>query len=256
MTTLDQHGTGVRRRRGRCSPLTVSIVLAWVAVVVAQFGAGRHLVDHDALLGHRGLPSLGALMMFALAWIVMVTAMMLPSAVPLIRLFTATAAQQPHPRSAGAAFVGGYLAVWTVFGWAALAFDGLVHHAVDTSPWLDAHHHFVAAGVLALAGVYQLSPLKDACLRTCRHPAAYLLTKYRRGTRAALRIGAGHGLFCLGCCWALMLVAFALGMTQLALMAGFTALMAYEKTGRHGVLVAEIAGLGLLIAAVAVATHH
>jgi predicted metal-binding membrane protein len=71
-----------------------------------------------------------------------------------------------------------------------------------------------------------------------------------------LRIGAGHGLFCLGCCWALMLVAFALGMTQLALMAGFTALMTYEKTGRHGVLVAEIAGLGLLIAAVAVATHH
>jgi predicted metal-binding membrane protein len=157
---------------------------------------------------------------------------------------------------AGAAFVGGYLAVWTVFGWAALAFDGLVHHAVDTWPWVDAHHHLVMAGVLALAGAYQLSPLKDACLRTCRHPAGYLLAKYRRGTGAAFRIGAGHGLFCLGCCWALMLVAFALGMTQLALMAGFTALMAYEKTGRHGVLVAEIAGLGLLIAAVAMATHH
>jgi predicted metal-binding membrane protein len=256
MTTLDPHRTGLRRWPGRFSPLTVSIVLAWVAVVVAQFGAGRHLVDHDALLGHGRLPSPAALVTFALAWVVMVTAMMLPSAVPLIRLFTATAARQPHPRRAGAAFVGGYLAVWTVFGGAALAVDGLVHHTVDAWPWLDAHHHLVAAGVLALAGAYQLSPLKDACLRTCRHPAAYLLATYRRGTGAALRIGAGHGLFCLGCCWALMLVAFALGMTQLTLMAGFTALMAYEKTGRHGELVAQIAGFGLLLAAVAAATHH
>jgi len=254
MTTVDERRSGVRRR---FSPLIVSIVLAWAAVAVAHFGAGRHVLDHDALLGHGGLPSFGAVAMFAVAWVVMVTAMMLPSTVPLVRLFAATAARQPHPRSAGAAFVGGYVAVWTVFGCAALAFDGLVHHAVDTWPWLDAHHHhLVGAGVLALAGAYQLSPLKDACLRTCRHPAAYLLAKYRRGTGAALRIGAGHGLFCLGCCWALMLVAFALGMTQLALMAGFTALMTYEKTGRHGVLVAEIAGLGLLIAAVAVATHH
>jgi predicted metal-binding membrane protein len=242
MTTVNERRTGARRH---CSPLIVSIVLAWAAVVVAQFGAGRHIVDHDALLGHGGLPSLGAVTSFALAWVVMVTAMMLPTAVPLIRLFTAT----------GAAFVGGYLAVWTVFGWAALVFDGLVHHTVDTWPWLDAHDQFVAAGVLALAGAFQLSPLKDACLRTCRHPAAYLLAKYRRGTGAALRIGAGHGLFCLGCCWALMLVAFALGMTHLALMAGFTALMAYEKTGLHGVLVAKVAGLGLLAAAVAVAVH-
>jgi predicted metal-binding membrane protein len=252
MTTVDERRTGVRRH---CSPLTVSIVLAWASVAVAQFGAERHVVDHDALLGDGGFPSLGAVTIFALAWVVMVTAMMLPSAVPLIRLFTATAARQSHPRLAGAAFVGGYLAVWTMFGWAALAFDGLVHHAVDSWPWLDGHHQFVAAGVLALAGAFQLSPLKDACLRTCRHPAAYLLAKYRRGTGAALRIGAGHGLFCLGCCWALMLVAFALGMTHLALMAGFTALMAYEKAGLHGMLVAKIAGLGLLAAAVAVAAH-
>ncbi len=252
MTTLAERPTGVRRH---LSPLTASIVLAWAAVAVAQFGPGRHVVDHDALLDHDGVPSLGAVTTFALAWIVMVTAMMLPSAVPLIRLFTATAARQPRPRLAGAAFVGGYLAVWTMFGGAALAFDGTVHRAVDAWPWLDTHDQLVTAGVLALAGGFQLSPLKDACLRTCRHPAAYLLAKYRRGTGAALRIGAGHGLFCIGCCWALMLVAFALGMTNLALMAGFTALMTYEKLGRHGVRVAKIAGLGLLVAAVAVATH-
>jgi predicted metal-binding membrane protein len=167
--------------------------------------------------------------------------------VPLVRLFAATAARQPHPRSADAAFVGGYVAVWTVFGCAALAFDGLVHHAVDTWPWLDAHHHhhLVGAGVLALAGAYQLSPLKDACLRTCRHPAAYLLAKYRRGTGAALRIGAGHGLFCLGCCWALMLVMFSVGVASLVAMAFLTVLMVYEKTQPRGRQVVPVAGVTL-----------
>ncbi|MFN2625286.1 MAG: DUF2182 domain-containing protein, partial [Mycobacteriales bacterium] len=94
--------------------------------------------------------------------------------------------------------------------------------------------------------------LKDRCLDVCRHPAAFLLAHYRRGNREALRLGWSHGLFCLACCWALMLVAFAAGMTDLRLMAAFTALMAYEKVGRWGDAVARPAGVTLLaLAAIA-----
>jgi predicted metal-binding membrane protein len=104
-----------------------------------------------------------------------------------------------------------------------------------------------------LAGAFQLSPLKDRCLTVCRHPGAYLLAHYRRGASGAFRMGWHHGLFCLGCCWALMLVAFAAGMTDLRLMAGFTALMAYEKIGRHGEAVAAATGAALVALAAAVA---
>jgi predicted metal-binding membrane protein len=183
----------------------------------------------------------------------MVVAMMLPSAVPTIRLFTAISERQPRAHAAAVAFIGAYLLIWTLFGWFALAFDAGVHRTVDAWPWLDAHQGLVAAGVLGMAGAFQLSPLKDACLRNCRHPAAYLLTKYRRGVAAGFRVGWGHALFCLGCCWALMLVAFALGMTDLAVMAAFTALMSYEKIGRRGEAIARLAGIALLAAALAIA---
>jgi predicted metal-binding membrane protein len=182
----------------------------------------------------------------------MIVAMMLPSAVPLIRLFTAASARQPRAGVVVTVFVAGYLAVWAFFGLAALGFDAGVHRTVDAWPWLDAHSGLVAAATLALGGAFQFSRLKDACLRTCRHPGAFLLAKYRRGAGAALRIGWSHGLFCLGCCWALMLVAFALGVTDLALMATFTTLMSYEKIGRHGEVLARRAGIALLGAALAV----
>jgi predicted metal-binding membrane protein len=231
----------------------VSIALAWVAVIGLFATGNNRVVDHDALLGDGRLPSLVAVGEFAAAWVVMAVAMMLPSAVPTIRLFVAISAPQPRARAARAAFIGAYLLMWTLFGWFALVFDASVHRTVDAWPWLDAHQGLVEAGVLGVAGVFQFSRLKDTCLRSCRHPAAYLIPRYRRGAAAAFGVGWRHAVFCLGCCWALMLVAFALGMTDLALMAAFTALMSYEKIGGHGEVVARAAGIALLGAALAVA---
>ncbi|MFN2607323.1 MAG: DUF2182 domain-containing protein, partial [Acidimicrobiales bacterium] len=187
-------------------PVTVvaAIGLAWAAAIAAHATGHTHVLDHDALLGDGGAPGLGAVLAYAGAWIVMIVAMMLPSAVPLLRLFAAASSHQPRPGVALAAFTSGYLAVWTAFGWLALAFDATVHRGVDAWPWLDAHPSLVVAAVLALAGAFQLSPLKDRCLDVCRHPAAFLLAHYRRGNREALRLGWSHGLFCLACCWALM----------------------------------------------------
>ena len=231
----------------------IAIVLAWTAIVALHLSGHGGSVDHDTLLGPGGRVEVSSLLVYAAAWIIMVTAMMLPSAVPLLGLFAGVSRSQPRAGLVVAAFVSGYLAVWTVFGWLALGFDTAVHTAVEASPWLHKRPQLVIAAVLALAGAFQFSSLKDRCLSTCRHPGAYLLSHYRRGARTAVRIGWGHGLFCLGCCWALMTVAFAAGMTDLRWMAGFTALMTYEKVGRHGDAVARAAGFVLLGLATAVA---
>lgn len=240
MTAVD-----TRLDRARIPPaVVVAIGLAWAAALAAHAGGYRHLLDHDAVLGENG--SVPAALAYTGVWIVMVAAMMLPSAIPLVRLFVATGAQQPHPQVVLGLFVGGYLAVWTAFGGLAVLFDSAIHRGVEAWPLLHDHPSLLISGVLVLAGGFQFSSLKDRCLHACRHPAAYLLVHYRRGPAAAWRLGWGHGLFCLGCCWALMLLAFAAGMTDLRLMAGFTALMAYEKVGRRGETVARIAGLALL----------
>jgi predicted metal-binding membrane protein len=209
---------------------------------------------HDALLAHGsiGLAGIGG---YALVWGVMVAAMMLPSAVPLLRLFTEVSARQARQGRLLACFAAGYLAVWALFGWAALAFDDVVHRMVHALPWLAARPWLVGAATLGLAGAFQFSPLKDRCLTACRHPSAYLLRHYRRGSAAAFRLGWGHGLYCLGCCWALMLVMFAVGITDLRWMAALAGLMAYEKLGRHGRVVATTAGVAALALAVLVALH-
>jgi predicted metal-binding membrane protein len=256
-TRVDEHPPVERAsvERPRVPPaVPVAITLAWAAIVALHISGHGGSVDHDTLLSPDGRVDVTGLLVYAAAWITMITAMMLPSAVPLLRLFAGVSWSQHRAGLVVAAFVSGYLAVWTVFGWLALGFDSVVHAAVEAWPWLDARPQLVAAAVLALAGAFQFSSLKDRCLSTCRHPGAYLLSHYRRGAGAALRIGWDHGLFCLGCCWALMTVAFAAGMTDLRWMAAFTALMTYEKVGRHGVAVARWAGFALLGLAVVVAS--
>jgi len=133
--------------------------------------------------------------------------------------------------------------------------DGGVHQAVDVLPWLATRPWLVGAVTLGLAGAFQFSALKDRCLTECRHPAAYLLRHYRRGPRNTFRLGWGHGLYCLGCCWALVLVMFAVGVSDLRWMAALAGLMAYEKLGRRGPAVAAAAGVAALALAVLVALH-
>jgi predicted metal-binding membrane protein len=196
-----------------------------------------------------------ALLLFLLAWQAMLAAMMLPSSLPLIRLFEAASRSQEHVRRVRTAFLAGYVAVWSGFGAIAFFGDFGLHRAVDQVPSLAERPWLVVGAVLALAGVFQFTDLKDKCLSKCRHPAPYLLGHYRRGEGAAFRLGFGHGVFCLGCCWALMLVMFALGVAVLWWMAALTALMVYEKVGRHGEAAARVAGVALVATAVLLLAH-
>jgi predicted metal-binding membrane protein len=222
-----------------------AIIAAWALAVVAYATGSERTLHHDALI-EKGPPLWAAALLFMVAWQAMTAAMMLPSSLPLIRLFRVTARRQARPAWAMAAFLGGYAAVWTVFGVAAFFGDVAIHHTVDASPWLSARPWLVGGAVLLIAGAFQFSELKDRCLAKCRQPGGYLMGHYQRGARGAFRLGLGHGLFCVGCCWALMLVMFGAGVGVLWWMAALTGLMVYEKVHWRGLSAVPVAGIVLL----------
>jgi predicted metal-binding membrane protein len=236
------------------SPVVWAIGVAWgLAIFVEATGRSPELHHHH--LVEAGPPVWAALGLFLLAWQVHVAAMMLPSSLPLITLFGRAAASQPNPRRVRAAFLGGYAAVWVAFGAAAFIGDMGLHRIVDGWPWLAAHPWLVGGGVLVLAGAFQFSALKDRCLEECRSPATFLVRHYGRGVEAAFRLGHRHGMFCLGCCWALMLLMFAVGIANLAWMAPLALLMVVEKTSPNGTRAVRPAGFALLALGLLVIAH-
>jgi len=176
----------------------------------------------------------------------MMAAMMLPSVTPLATLYARTV-QRPA-RIAG--LVVGYLAVWAAAGLPAYGLAWIAGWLTGSRP---SGAHAAAIAVFAVAGVYQLSPLKDRCLARCRSPFAQLLHygSYR-GKARDLRVGVHHGGYCLGCCWALMLVLIAVGVMNVAAMAGLVALVLAEKTWSRGVAAGRLAGVVALALAVAI----
>jgi predicted metal-binding membrane protein len=215
--------------------------------VAAEASGIAGSLHHDDLL--EGGPGFGpALLLFLVSWQVMVAAMMLPSSLPMVRMFSVASARVPGRGRVLAAFVGAYALVWSAFGLLAFLGDAGLHAAVASSPWLESNDWAIAPSVLLLAGAFQFTPLKDACLRACRHPASFMRRHYRRGAGGAFELGARHGLFCVGCCWALMLVMFAVGAASLVWMAVLTALMVHEKTRPSGARTVPLTGTILLAA--------
>jgi len=223
------------------------IAAAWLVCAAVELTGNAAQLHHHALY-ESGRPFWLAALVVLGAWQLMTAAMMLPSSLGFIRLYAATAARAPSFPLALTLFLGGYFAVWTAFALAAFAGDMQLHRIVDARPWLAAHATLIPAGTLALAAIYQFTPLKDACLKACRHPGMYLMRSYRRGALNGLRIGFGHALYCLGCCWALMLVMFAAGVAHLAWMGVLAAIMFVEKATPAGNrIVAPVgAALGIL----------
>jgi predicted metal-binding membrane protein len=172
--------------------------------------------------------TLGSSGWFVGAWTVMMAAMMLPSVSPTVALYSRMAGV--GRRWAPFAFTAGYLLVWVAVGAVALALEaGLGALVGDALAWGRAGRPLTAATLL-LAAVYELTPLKDVCLGKCRSPLGFLLGAWRDGWRGALLMGARHGAWCLGCCWALMAALFALGVMSIFWMASVAGLIALEKT--------------------------
>jgi predicted metal-binding membrane protein len=213
--------------------LCFAIVAAWIVCALVELSGGAAQLHHHALYESQRPYWLAALMVVA-SWQFMTAAMMLPSSLGFIRMYGVTAANAPNFPAALTLFLAAYFAVWTAFALAAFAGDMQLHRLVDGWPWLSAHSNVILAATLALAAVFQLTPLKDACLRACRHPGLYLARHYQRGAMNGLRLGFGHATYCLGCCWALMLVMFAAGVAHLAWMGVLGLIMFVEKGVRGG----------------------
>jgi predicted metal-binding membrane protein len=143
--------------------------------------------------------------------------------------------------------ISGYFAVWTLFSGACAAVQGLLHRQALLSPMMSLTSHVSSGVVLISAGVYQWTPMKSACLRHCRSPLTFLLSDWREGASGAFRMGAGHGLFCIGCCWMLMLLPFAAGVMNLLWMAGITVLLMLEKAAPGGEVTGRICGVLLAL---------
>jgi predicted metal-binding membrane protein len=222
-----------------------------LAALGVRAGDGQAL-RHDALLGPGGPPWPVALALSLAIWQVMIGAMMLPTSLPLVWLFARMSRGQARPRLALGAFLAAYAAVWTAFALVAFAADAALHALAGRSAELSDRPWLLVGLALVLAGAFQFSPLKEQCLRECLHPVSFLLRYYQRGLGAAWRLGVRHGLFCLGCCWALMLVMFAVGMGSLAWMLALSGVMLVEKTSRRGRRLVPLVGAALLLAGGAV----
>ncbi|MBV8371912.1 MAG: DUF2182 domain-containing protein [Candidatus Eremiobacteraeota bacterium] len=227
------------------------IAVAWIACIWAERSGIAAAFHHHALY-ESGRPYWLAAFMVLASWQLMTAAMMLPSSLGFIRMYAVTAANAAGFPAAFALFLFGYFAVWSAFALTAFAGDMQLHRLVDAWPALAAHAYVIPAVTLAVAGAYQFTPLKDACLRACRHPGLYLVQHYRRGALNGLRLGFGHALFCVGCCWALMLVMFAAGVAHLAWMGVLALIMLLEKGVPNGDrIVAPIGAAFLLLALLA-----
>lgn len=182
------------------------------------------------------------------AWLLMIVAMMLPTTLPLLGVFARVTAGRADAGPLLALVALGYTAAWAGFGFVAHATDSAAHVAAGSFGWLTTHGWVIGALVLGLAGAFQFSALKYRCLERCRTPFGFINARWsgRRPAREALRIGFDHGLFCVGCCWALMLVMFAVGMGNLGWMLVLAALMAAEKNLPSGRRLAAPAGIALL----------
>jgi predicted metal-binding membrane protein len=250
-----QQRFGAMRSATRRSPAFVfvaAIALAWGICIAAETSGAAVLVHHHTLY-HSGLPVWIALLVVMLAWQSMTAAMMLPSSLPFMLLFARVSARAHRAGLAVTSFTVAYFAVWTGFAAWAMGFDWLLHGFVHDTPWLLLHDSVIAAGILLLAAVYQVTPMKSACLRSCRAPGTFLMQRYRRGLRPAILLGLEHGLFCLGCCWALMLVMFSVGIAHLAWMGALAVVMLVEKALPWGErIVAPVAMMLGVLAVVAV----
>jgi predicted metal-binding membrane protein len=182
-------------------------------------------------------------------WAVMMTGMMLPSAAPLLLLYGAAARRSSPQAAAGRtyALAAGYVAAWTAFSLGATALQRALASLLLLSPMMEAASRRVSAALLLIAGVYQWTPLKDVCLRTCQSPVGFLIGRWRSGGAGAFRMGLEHGSYCVGCCWALMLLLFAGGVMNILVIGVVTAFVAFEKLVPLGRLGARISGV-LMIA--------
>lgn len=223
------------------------VVLSWTYLLA---GAGT-LQEMDGMLMpmSSGPWTLDHVLVMLLMWAVMMAAMMLPSAAPMILLYATIARGRDGsamPARTSGIFAAGYVAIWTAFSLGAVALQYGLERLALLSPMMETTSVTLAGGILIVAGVYQWSPLKKTCLQGCRSPLEFVLTHWRPGARGAFAMGIRHGVYCVGCCWMLMLLLFVGGVMNLGWIAGLAILVLVEKLAPAGHWIGR--GAGVLLA--------
>ena len=224
------------------------VALAWVSLVIWGHSPYGRYLNHDALAEIELGRDASLLVVFVGGWTLMTVAMMLPTSLPLVVLFRRMTRNRPDNRRLIGLLLAGYLGTWTLFGALAHAADLGLHQVVARAGWLASHAWLIGAGTLLLAGGYQFTKLKYHCLDKCRSPMTFIAGHWtgRTPQRQALRLGVSHGLFCVGCCWSLMLLMFAIGVGNVAWMLALGAIMAIEKNLPWGRQISTPLGITLL----------
>jgi predicted metal-binding membrane protein len=189
-------------------------------------------------------------------WIVMMVAMMVPTATHTTLFYARFLGGRRSGAAIGlpaTAFILGYVAAWTLFSLVATAGQLALERAALMAPAMKLKSPLVGGVVLAVAGVFQFTPWKYTCLSNCRSPFGFFMTEWRDGTFGAFRMGLHHGLYCLGCCWALMLLLFVLGTMNLLWIAALTALVLAEKIAPRGDIIARVAGVAMVLGGIQLA---
>ena len=256
-----------RDRRLIAVALAALVVLAWIYLVVLS----RQISDAAGVASMPGMPAMPdmpgtgatggsaqAIALTVLMWWTMMVGMMVPSAAPMILLFGSVQRRQlaaESPKLRVALFTAGYLAIWGAFSVLAAGAQIALTRLELLSPLELTVTTWLGALFVAIAGVYQLTPLKDACLRRCRSPAEFLSNHWRRGNDGAFRMGVEHGVYCVGCCWLLMSLLFVVGVMDLVWVFVIAAFVLIEKLVPYGETTAKINGVALLALALFLALN-
>ena len=242
--------SALQRDRGATVLLLVLLPLVswlWIVVMARDMYGSMKGASAWMMTATWDIPHL--LLLWAM-WAVMMAGMMLPSASPLLLLYGVVVRRSAPGTAAGQvyALAGGYLTAWTLFSLGATALHRALAALLIVSPMMEVTRPGAGAVLLLVAGVYQLTPVKMACLRMCQSPLGFLMSRQRAGLSGAFKMGVHHGSYCVGCCWALMLLLFAGGVMNLTVIAALTAFVAFEKLTPFGAHGARVSGV-LLVAA-------
>lgn len=234
------------------------IASAWLTLWLWSASPYARFLDHGAWADAgvfaalcRSIPE-GQLILPALlytaAWALMIAAMMLPTTLPILEMFRRIVAGRVDRNRLVGLVVLGYLVAWLGFGLLAHALDLLLHAGAENIPWLAVRGWVVGAAVIGIAGLFQFSALKYRCLDKCHTPFGFIVERWhgQAPAREALRLGLDHGLFCIGCCWALMLLMFVVGMGSIGWMLALAGVMAAEKNLPGGKRVSAPLGAALI----------
>jgi predicted metal-binding membrane protein len=246
------------------APSRRELALIWLCIILVVGLAWAYLVhldrqmstamEHDMAMEAMGMSmqmpwTAADVGLTIVMWSVMMVGMMAGSALPVLLLIARGRASRGsgHAGRHVAVFAAGYLAVWIGFSVVAAAAQWMLHEAAMLSPMMTTASPRLGGAILIAAGAYQLTPVKGACLTHCRSPLGFLMGHWRDGLSGAFQMGLRHGLFCLGCCWAVMCVLFVVGVMNLFWVAAITAFVLLEKVGPGGVWIARLAGIAMIV---------